>query len=189
MSKSLALAPSVEPVTLAEAKSWLRVEVTDDDVLIINLIRAARIKAEAETCRAFITQTWDLKADKFADSIALPMPPYQSITSVKYIDTDGAEQTVASTDYTTTEKSGITYLVLAYDKTWPATRDMHDAVTIRFIAGYGLAVAVPELIKSAIKTMVADMYENRESQVNSSLFSLSVAAENLLNSYRVGLYA
>lgn len=188
MSKTLVIAPSVEPVTLSEAKAWARVEVTDDDTIITALIIAARIKAEAETARAFITQTWDLKADEFADSIALPMPPYQSITSVKYIDTDGTEQTVANTDYTVTKKNGITYLVLAYGKTWPATRDIHDAVTIRFIAGYGTAAAVPELIKSAIKTTVVDLYENRESQVNSSLFSLSVAAENLLNSYRVGLY-
>ena len=35
------VAPGGEPITLAEAKTWLRVDGTDEDVLITALIEAA----------------------------------------------------------------------------------------------------------------------------------------------------
>jgi uncharacterized phiE125 gp8 family phage protein len=57
---SLVTAPLVEPVTLAEAKRHLRVEVDDDDDLIQSHLEAARERAELETGRQFITATWAL---------------------------------------------------------------------------------------------------------------------------------
>jgi len=46
--------PPAEPVTLAQAKAWLRVESGDDeDALIAGLIAAARMRAEAHTGRCF----------------------------------------------------------------------------------------------------------------------------------------
>jgi uncharacterized phiE125 gp8 family phage protein len=190
MSLELVTAPGKETVLLSHAKAWLRVEHTDDDTLITGLIASARVRAESETARAFITQTWDLKLDAFSDSIPLPLPPVQSVTSIKYIDTDGAEQSF--TDFVLTQCKGITYIVLAYEKSWPAIRSVPDAITIRFVAGYGDDPGdVPEPIKSAIKVTVADYYENRESIVigTSAVEINSIAAKNLLSFYRVNLYA
>lgn len=189
MSTNLDTPPDVEPVLLHDAKSWLRVELTDDDDLIGSLIESARIRAESATGRAFISQTWDLKLDAFSDSIPLPFPPVQSVASINYVDTDGANQSF--TDFILTDCKGIAYVEPAYGFTWPGTRDQRDAVTIQFIAGYGdSGMEVPEPIKSAIKTMVADMYENRESEIiGTSAQLLSTAAANLLSFYRVELYA
>lgn len=65
MALKLNTAPGTEPVTLAEAKAHLRVEVADDDALITNLISAARVHAENVCRRAFVTQKWDLYLDAF----------------------------------------------------------------------------------------------------------------------------
>lgn len=65
MALKLTTAPTTEPVTLAEAKAHLRVDVADDDLLITNLITAARVHAENVCRRAFVTQKWDLYLDSF----------------------------------------------------------------------------------------------------------------------------
>ena len=63
MSSILLTAAAVEPVTLAEAKAYLRVEHDDDDDVIAALIAGARIHVEAQTRRALITQSWRLVRD------------------------------------------------------------------------------------------------------------------------------
>lgn len=67
MAIKLVTAPGVEPVTLAEAKVHLRVDMTmtDDDLLIGNLITAARVHAENVCRRAFVTQQYALYLDAF----------------------------------------------------------------------------------------------------------------------------
>lgn len=65
MAVKLVTPPSVEPVTLAEAKIHLRVDVADDDLLITNLITAARLHAENVCRRAFVTQQYGLYLDSF----------------------------------------------------------------------------------------------------------------------------
>ena len=50
--------PTSEPVTLAECKTWLRVDIADDDALLSALVTAARDAHELYCNRAYITQTW-----------------------------------------------------------------------------------------------------------------------------------
>ena len=58
MSSLLLTAPAIEPLSLAEAKAFLRVETSDDDEVIGALIAGSRIHVEAQTRRALITQSW-----------------------------------------------------------------------------------------------------------------------------------
>jgi len=95
--------------------------------------------------------------------IELSKPPLQApLVSLKYIDPDGVEQTLATTEYevdTTVEPGQVR---LAYNKSWPSIRRQKDAIRIQFKAGYGGAVAVPEMHKAAIKLHVGHLFENRE---------------------------
>jgi uncharacterized phiE125 gp8 family phage protein len=144
MALSLVTGPSVEPVTLAEAKVHLRQDVADEDALITTLITAARQWTETFTHRALITQTWDLKLDDFpcdnAD-LELPLAPVASVTSISYVDTTGATQTWSASSYQTDLPTGPQAqrgrIAPAYAQYYPVPRSQLNAVTVRFVAGYG----------------------------------------------------
>lgn len=185
MALSLVTAPATEPVTLAEAKLHLRVDVNDDDDLITALIVAAREHVETFTHRALITQTWDLQLDKFpsldwsaplvGDSVSrgplwIPKPPLASVTSVTYVDTTGTTQTWSASAYTVDAPAGpharMGRIVPAFAQFYPVTRTQPNAVTVRFVAGYGAASAVPASIKAAIKILVATWFDPGRQAVN-----------------------
>ncbi len=57
--------PANEPVTLVEAKSFLRVEIPNDDALIAGLIIAAREVCENFTDRSFCIKGYRQSLDSF----------------------------------------------------------------------------------------------------------------------------
>ncbi len=77
--------PASEPVSLAEAKTYLRITDSDDDALINSMVTAIRQKAETWTRRLFITQTWTLWLDWAPEGAMLPIPlsPLQSVVDIK----------------------------------------------------------------------------------------------------------
>lgn len=162
--------PEIEPVTVAEAKAWARIEAssTVHDDLIGSLITSARMKAELHTWRAFITQTLRWSADEWpADGeIKLPRPPLigEDIT-VEWVDDDGTWNEVDADDYwiDTDSEPGRLWPV----DYWPDSHaDAPGAVRVTYDAGYGdTADCVPELIKTAIKKAVATWLEFRQDLV------------------------
>lgn len=186
MALTIVNAPGSEPLTLTETKSHLRVTTTDEDALITALITAARESAENYTNRAFITQTFDLTLDSFPPSIVVPKAPLQSVTSVTYLDTDGVSQTLSTTEYTVDTKSEPGRIVESYTGEWPDTREEINAVTVRFVAGYGLAAAVPQAIKQGMLLHIGHMYANRENVlVGVPAQVLPMSCEYLYQPYRV----
>lgn len=173
-------APATEPITLTEAKSHLRVDVTDDDTLITELIKAARQMVEGNTGRSLITQTWRLTLDKFPpndESIQLERPPLVSVESVQYVDTAGATQTMATADYIVDTSHIQGEVALAYDETWPETRPQRNAVIVNYTTGYGAASAVPEILKGAIKLRLGDLFANREASIIGTIHTANPAAD------------
>lgn len=165
MTYKLITPPSEEPLTLDEAKAHLRVESTDDDALITALIVAAREQAESITARALCTQTWELVLDAFPEACVLRHSPVQSVTSVDYLDTDGASQSLTLTDTLLDSESTPGYLVPAYGKAWPATWCVPNAVRVRYVSGYGAAADVPQSIKAWMLLCIGTLYAQRESFV------------------------
>src|ERR1700712_2148290 len=88
MSAILLTAPAAEPWSVAEAKSFLRVEHDDDDTIIASLISAARNHVEALTRRALITQTWRVVLVQwpFDGRIKLRMGPLRSVIAARVYD-------------------------------------------------------------------------------------------------------
>lgn len=187
MRLRLVTPPIAEPVTLAEAKAHLRIEHALDDAYIGTLITAARQHAEEVCWRAFVTQTWELVLDGFpsTDDIELPKGKLASITSVTYIDDDGASQVLAAAEYETDTVSMPGRLVLAYDATWPATRDAWNAVAVRYVVGEAVG-AVPAPVKQAILLLVSQLYEHRTPEViGATIAPVQFAVDALLRPYRL----
>lgn len=187
MSIDLITPPSQEPVSLTEAKIHLKQEEAADDTLITNLIKAARLKAENITKRQFIEATYESRFDRFPVEFRLPRPPLSSIVHIKYIDTDGNEQTVDSGDYSVDLFQTIGRVVLKSGKSWPSVDDDINVVRIQWKAGYGTdSTDVPEDIRSAILLTIGHLYEHREDVVvGASVNELPQGALDLLWSYRI----
>lgn len=141
-----------------------------EDTLLTALIKAARQYVESFTGRALITQTWTLYLEQFPDCdyIELPYPELQSITSVKYRDSDWAEAadwtTWAATNYIAQTTGFRGRIHLAYGIDWPIfTEYPVDAVEIVQVCGYGAATTdVPENIRLAMLVLIGTWYEFRE---------------------------
>lgn len=158
----------------------------DEDTYLENLLTTAREQVEEETWRALITQTWTLKLDEFPDcgEILLPRPPCQSVTSISYQDTANVTQTLAASQYTVITDDEPGRIVEAYNVDWPDTYDVPNAVTITYVAGYGLANAVPKRLKHAIMMLAAHWYENREAV--GSGFEMPLGYQRLIRPLLVG---
>ena len=189
MALTLITPAAEEPITTSEAKlsPSLRVATTTDDTAIGTLITTARKLAETYTLHALVTQTWELVLDGFpTGGIIVPMPPLQSVSSIKYIDGNGDEQTLDALLYSVDDDSIPGLIVPAYGETWPVTRDEVNAVRVRFVAGFGDASDVPEDIKSWIKIMVGTMYDNPQGiVVGQTVMSIPrTFVDGLLDDYR-----
>jgi uncharacterized phiE125 gp8 family phage protein len=191
MALKLITAPTTYPVTLAEAKLHLRVDSSTEDAMISAMITSATDVAETIMCRSIMPQTWELTLDAFPDVLEITRAPAVSITSLKYYDTAGVQQTLSNTLYLLDNVNDFApaQVVPTYGTVWPETREQTNAVALRFVSGYADAASVPEAIKSWIKLQVSAMYENREAEAYSSrAVSTTVKmsfVDGLLDKYRV----
>ncbi len=189
------VAPTWEPVSLAEAKSQCRVRASIDDAWFSNiLIPAAREFVETCTKRAIPQQQWEVSYDAFPGRqsdeyrpptwrygiIRMPRPPLISVESVSYI---SPEQFTPPFTYTTLAVSQ--YMVdirtepgrvgPAPSVVWPATNPLvFQAVKVAFTAGWASADLVPARLKMAILLTIAHLYEYREAGLPKAIMLIPV---------------
>lgn len=184
-SWSVAVEPVSEPITLAEAKAHLKVDVADDDALITAEIVAARKWAEQYCNRAIprqtILATFD-GAPPNGGNILLPQSPVYSITAISYIDNNGAVQTWDSSLYAQDLESSPARISPAYGESWPSIRQQNNALFVLYVAGES-AIQAP--IIHAIKMIVGSLYANRENDCTKQSFTPSMSVKALLDMYKL----
>lgn len=189
MNYKLKTGPTLEPVTLAEAKLHLKLDSdTTDDTLITALIQAAREQAEKYTGRAFIEQTWEAVMECFEDDDFYLFPsPLASVTSITYKDVNQVTQTLSSSVYEVNlyEEPGEVHL--KYQQSWPQVLAIENSILVTYKVGYGAAAsAVPASIKAAILLLIGDLYEFRHNTITGTIVSeINRPAMALLDPYRV----
>lgn len=162
---SLVTAPAASPLTLAEAKAQMRVEHTDDDTIIQRLIDAAVafVDVTGALGKAMITQTWAQWVGMVPGTVQLMLGPVQSVTAIKYYDTDGVLQTATLSDFDVFGTPTSTTVSPKSGKSWPVAQNRPYAIRIEYVIGYGDAASdVPQTVRHALMMLVAHWYENRE---------------------------
>jgi uncharacterized phiE125 gp8 family phage protein len=176
---SVTASPAQEPVSIAAAKAYLRIDSGDEDGVIEGLIKAAREMVETDAEISLLPQTLTWYLDAFpAWEISLRRPPVNSITSITYLDQDGTSQTLAASEYRFDGYSRPARLSPAYNEQWPTTHPVSNAVTIVAAAGYSSVSQVPQMIKQAILMLVGHWYRNREA------VGIGTTSEEVAMSYR-----
>ena len=170
-----------EPVTLDEAKLHLRVDGADENALISAMISAARESCEDRIEGTIPVTGWRLTLDAFPDAINLPRAPIASVESVKYLDAGGVQQTLSALDYLVDTVSTPGYIVPAYGKAWPETREQINAVEVEYTAG---SATTPAALKAWMLLAIGDMYANREASAERPAVAHGFA-DRLLDPFRV----
>jgi uncharacterized phiE125 gp8 family phage protein len=160
MTLILTSGPDEEPVTLDEARAFLRLDATDEDALVAAFITAARTVLEAETRRAFVTQGWRLLLDRWpARGVSIPLAPVSAVTRLALVAADGAMQELDASLYETALAGDAPRIVAA--GAWPAPPRRVGGIAVDFVAGYGAAADVPQPLKQALLMLVAHWFETR----------------------------
>jgi len=183
------VAPTVDVITLEEAKTHCRVDGSDEDMLITALIEAATAHLDGYSGtlgRALITQTWRQDFDGFSDFMRLPVGNLQAVSSVTYYDADNATQTLATSVYTSFSDEIGPFITLKPDEEWPTSYTRQDAVRVTWTAGYGTAASnVPGAIRAAMLLLIGHWYTNREAIVSDKTTAeLPMAVNTLLAPFR-----
>lgn len=146
--------PASEPITLAQAKNYLRVDFDDDNDLITALIVTARTRLEKYAGVAMSARTLQVVAyvDEF---IELPYAPLNTITLVEYWNgEDWVEMSVGE------------YYVLGttYKKIYMVANNRME-YRFTYTCGY---TTLPQPMITALYKLLADLYDYRESSVEDS---------------------
>lgn len=206
MLTKLVTAPAAEPLTLADAKEYLRIDTTADDNQITMMIKAARSMIENFIDRKLITQDWLIYWDRWPMQNAnmwwdgtkdmaitelvsqqryldIPFGPIQSVTSFKTYDNDDTANTEDLTKYVIDNKGPNGRISLRLGNVWPTTvLRPANGIEVQVKVGYGDTSAdVPNDILFAMKQLVAFMYENRG---DVSDVKMPPMMEMLLNPYK-----
>ena len=196
-SVTRATGPAVEPLTVAEAKLHLRVDISDDDVFIGTLITAAREWVEAYLDRTLITTQLILRAAEFpTEELELARPPMvasgtATAVVITYTLADTTTATLSTALYRVDRTSTPGNVAPIINGTWPSdVIEDANAVAVTYWAGYGpTSASVPATIRHACLMLIGHWYERRSAVLTGTISKpLEFAVESLLASNNWGQY-
>lgn len=192
-----ATGPAVEPLTVAEAKLHLRVDISDDDAYIGTLITAAREWVENYLDRTLITTQLILRAAEFpTEELELPRPPMATAGTatavvITYTLANTTTATLSTALYRVDRTSTPGNVAPIINGTWPSdVIEDANAVAVTYYAGYGpTSASVPATIRHACLMLIGHWYESRSTVLVGTISKpIEFAVESLLASNNWGQY-
>lgn len=184
--------PTIAVVSIADVKAHARIDINDDDQQVQRKIAEATALVEDYCGLALLTQTLDWTFDAFPGyrtRDGRPMPHYQWVPSLRYLEfpraplasvasvtttnEDGTTTVMSSSDYYLDTASHPGRLCLKSSASWPSDVRQFAGVTARFVAGWTSAALVPAPIVEAVLHVVAWSYGFRGDDVVSGISSAS----------------
>ncbi len=169
--------PAIEPISLADLKSVLRVTVHDFDIELKRYLRAARQQLEKDTQRRFVSQSVVMWLDdwfeydangRYVDTISsfdnsaydtlhdyrvveIREAPVTSVESVEYYNPAGDQVTLDPDDYHVDTVSTPARIVLKDGRHWPSIESGRpNPIKVSFTAGYQDTASIPAEVSVAI---------------------------------------
>lgn len=166
--------PVLNAVSVSEAKTQLAIPqlFTDHDQYLLLLIQAAERALEERTNIAFMTQVREEYFDSWGwyGVNELVSAPFQGDLTVKYYDSDNAEQTLADTDYIVHTDRGTMVEILS-SLSYPTLFRRRNPVKVRATFGWEAPEQVPSDLKLAILMTVANSYDDRHDRRSTEAFT------------------
>jgi uncharacterized phiE125 gp8 family phage protein len=191
MPTKVITAPTYEPISAADVAEYIRVDdLAEDQLLLDGMITAAREYLEQYLSRPIATQTLEEALTGWADPIVLDSS-LQSVTSIKYLDLNGVEQTLASNQYLVDTYSEPAQITPAYNVEFPELYAVPNNVKIRYVAGYTSGGSpdlnpMPKPLRFAMMLIIGDLYANREAGGDKP-YQINPTVESLLQFYRLNM--
>ncbi len=184
MPLTLTTPPAARPVSLAEAKAHLKVDASEEDGLVAEMIAAATRRVEFECDLALITQRWRLLRDCWPRSgvVGIPIHPVRTVEAVKILTEDGLmivdpalwEADLASRPARLRALSG-----------FPEPARRMNVVQVDLTCGFGDVPAdVPADLRQAVLLIVAHWFENREGNAEQARAGIPAEARDILRAWR-----
>lgn len=163
----LVTGPVGQVVTLSDMEAFGYMAEPEQSGVMLDCIQTATNVVEAESGKQLLTATYDVSWRRFpgcSGELVLPRVPVASVTSVKYYDTTGTQQTLSTSLYTLNDGSAHAsgYVIPAYNSIWPATYGYDRDVTVRFVCGFGTKDQIPKEFKTQICLLAHSIFRNRE---------------------------
>lgn len=164
MTSYLLAGPAEEPVSLAEAKAYLKVDDSAEDGLITTLIGAARLHVEGVTGQALLAQSWRVVLDAWPENrmVKLPVTPFMAVTEIMAYDDNGGGHAVPLAQFLSEPDRLLLPDAVAG---MPALR-ARQGIEIDYVAGFGTEpAAVPADIRQALLVLVGYWHEHRDAVI------------------------
>ena len=185
MTAILLTPPLLEPIALADARSWLRLDTAAEDDLVSVLIVSARMVVESTIRRMLLTQSWRLVLDAWPQNgiVRIPFAPFQSLAGMRIFDAANVAQPVGTALATLDASPDAARLYFSGNP--PAPGRAIAGIEIDVVVGYGAAASsIPEPIRQALRMLVARWYENRgDVEIDSGAMRLPASVQALLAPY------
>ena len=195
----LVTAPSLEPLTTAQAKTHLRVTDSDYDTEIDYLVQVAREKYERDTNRCLITTEYALYLDNWPDKstdyhVLFPRAPLQDINSLQYYDTDGVltELTDSAGDFDvifgTDANSEPGRMYLQPGQSFPNIyTNMTSPIRIQFTAGFGDSTTdIPQIHRQAVRLLLGYYFDQMRDLATERSIQLTMKAyDDIVNQHKL----
>lgn len=180
---ALVTAATQDALTLAELRTWLRIDGTASDSTITAMLGAAVAMVERDTGQVLLSSTFKMVLDGWPsdDIIRLPRHPVTAVSQIRHRDTDGAWQVIDSADYVLANVRNPPRIGLVTGATWPPVASQIGAVEITFVAGYASPADVPKNLTMALRLLTSHWNENREAVVvGQTNAALEIGYRNLI---------
>lgn len=177
--------PAAEPVSLSQAKLFLKIDGSEDDELVATLITAARLMVEAASNRILISQTWRLVLDEWPWDrvLRLPVGPVSSVLSARVLDAASTPQPVPANVLVL--EPGNDPPLIRINGSPPSIGRLARGLEIDVVAGFGPdAAQVPAPLRQAVLRLAARWYENRGDVVTRDAAALPAEIAALVQPFK-----